>query len=341
MPMSLAAPPITDCTPLRSMRSVAARLGALLAPLRPSPGAAARARVLPVPLPFPCSLSRVVLSAARALPPPAAARLGAVPRPRPRSLPRAPRPIICAYLWALPLSPPAPRSALPWPAPCSACAPSPPSGITRQASGCRRSCGSVTPGGVRTGAGGQTGRGLPSRKAAVGGVRLGWAGVGVAGVGVGAVLRALRAPCCGCGGPRRGARGPRRGHPLRLRRAGGRGLVCRGRSLARWGCGLSPPCAWGGLPGARRQGLRPGRWGRSPQPALASRSMAQGRQGPSGATRPAARPAPLPPPAATPPDPRGSRPRIPWRPGFGSGTGGSGGRPAGGSHRSPTSLLSW
>ena len=34
---------------------------------------------------------------------------------------------------------------------------------------CRRSCGSVTPGGIRTGAGGQTGRGLTSGKAALGG----------------------------------------------------------------------------------------------------------------------------------------------------------------------------
>ena len=74
--MSLAAPPFVDRTPFRSMRSVAARLRALLASLR----------VLPVPLPFPCSLFRVVSPAARALPPSAAAGFGALPSPSPSLL---------------------------------------------------------------------------------------------------------------------------------------------------------------------------------------------------------------------------------------------------------------
>ena len=50
VPMSLAAPPFVNRTPLRSMCSVAARLGALLESLR----------VLPVSLPFRHSVSRVV-----------------------------------------------------------------------------------------------------------------------------------------------------------------------------------------------------------------------------------------------------------------------------------------
>ena len=71
VPMPLAAPTLADRAPLHSLRSVAARLGALLTPLR----------VLPVPLPFPCSLSCVVPSAARALSLSAAAGLGALPTP--------------------------------------------------------------------------------------------------------------------------------------------------------------------------------------------------------------------------------------------------------------------
>ena len=67
--MPLAAPTLADGASLRSMRSVAARLGALLAPLR----------VLPVSLPLPGSLSRVAPSATRALSPSAAAGLGALP----------------------------------------------------------------------------------------------------------------------------------------------------------------------------------------------------------------------------------------------------------------------
>ena len=86
------------------------------------------------------------------------------------------------------------------------------------------------------------------------GVRLGGAGVGVAGVGVGAVLRALPALRCSCGGSRRGAWGPRLGHPPRWWRAGGRG---RGRGVACWGCGLSSLRAWGPLwgQGGRARGL--------------------------------------------------------------------------------------
>ena len=67
--MPLAAPTLADRAPLHSTRSVAARLGALLAPLR----------VLPVPLPFPRSLSRVVPPATRALSPFAVAGLGTLP----------------------------------------------------------------------------------------------------------------------------------------------------------------------------------------------------------------------------------------------------------------------
>ena len=67
--MPLAAPPLADRAPLHSTRSVAARLGAMLAPLRD----------LPVPLPFLRSLSRVVPPAARALSFFAAAGVGTLP----------------------------------------------------------------------------------------------------------------------------------------------------------------------------------------------------------------------------------------------------------------------
>ena len=67
--MPLAAPPLADRAPLHSTRSVAARLGALLALLRD----------LPVPLPFLRSMSRVVPPANRALSPFAAAGLGTLP----------------------------------------------------------------------------------------------------------------------------------------------------------------------------------------------------------------------------------------------------------------------
>ena len=159
VPMPLAAARFADCAPLHSMRVVAACLGALLAPLR----------VLPVPLPFPCSVSRVVPSAAHALSPRAAAGLGALSTPSPSLL------AACAQACPLCLSlgtPPVasrPRSVFPWPAPCPACALSPPSRITRRASCCHCSCGSATPGCVRSGAEWRTGRGSPVGKAVLGG----------------------------------------------------------------------------------------------------------------------------------------------------------------------------
>ena len=67
--MPLAAPTLAHRSSLRSMRSVAAHLGALLAPLP----------ALPVPWPLPGSLPRVAPSAAHALSPSAAAGLGALP----------------------------------------------------------------------------------------------------------------------------------------------------------------------------------------------------------------------------------------------------------------------
>ena len=107
----------------------------------------------PGPVPAPCPESRRPLLA---LCPP--------PLLRPCSLPRVPWPAPCARSWALPLSPPVPRSALPWLARSSACAPSPPSWITRRASRCLCSCGSVTPGGEHSGAGGRTCRAHPGGK---------------------------------------------------------------------------------------------------------------------------------------------------------------------------------
>ena len=69
VPMPLAAPTLAHRPSLRSMRSLAARLGAVPAPLR----------ALPVPWPLPGSLPLVAPSAARALSPSADAGLGASP----------------------------------------------------------------------------------------------------------------------------------------------------------------------------------------------------------------------------------------------------------------------
>ena len=132
--------------------------------------------------------------------------------------------------------------------------------------------------------------------------------------------------------------------PLRLRQPSAMRLVpapglppvsaaCRGpRSGPRRGLlGLrSPlPASLGPPTEAGRRGLLLGRRGRSPRLAQAP--------GPGAA----ARPAPPPLPASAPRAPRGSPPSTPGRRWSGSGTGGGGGRLAGGSHRSLPSLLSW
>ena len=125
----------------------------------------------PGPFPAPCPESRRPLPAP--CPPPLL---------RPCSPPRVPWPAPCACSWALPLSPPVPRSAPPWLVRSSACAPSRPSWITRRASPFLCSCGSVWPGGERSGAGGRTCRVRPGGKG-LGGNGLGglvWVWVGLA-----------------------------------------------------------------------------------------------------------------------------------------------------------------
>ena len=248
--MPLAAPTLADRAPLHSMRSVVACLGALLAPLC----------VLPVPLPFPGSLSRVVPAAARALSPSAAAGLGTLPALSPSLL------AACAQACSLRLSlgsPPVSSNPL-FRAPVAGTLPRlravPPlpdhaPGVLlppqlrqrdtwRRTLGCR---GADVP--------------RPSRReGGLGGVRLGGAGVAVAGVGVGAVLGALPALRCGCGGPRRGARGPRGVRPPRPRRAGGCGVAGRGGGAARRGRDLGSLCT---LPALLCScgGSRRGAWG--------------------------------------------------------------------------------
>ena len=126
--------------------------------------------------------------------------------------------------------------------------------------------------------------------------------------------------------------------PLAMRPVPAPGLppvsaACRGpRSGPRRGSlGLrSPlPARLGPPPGAGRQGLLLGRRGRSPQLGQASRA------GGGGPTSTAA--------SASLRSSRSARapPSTPGRRGSGSGTGGGCGRPAGGSHRSLPSLLSW
>ena len=190
----------------------------------------------------------------------------------PRSLQRVPSPAPCVCPWALSLSPPVPRSALPWLAPCPACVRPPPSRITHRAPCCRCSCGSVTPGGERSGAWGRMCRVRPVTKAAMGGKLLGGPCVGVALVGVGAVSRAPPATRCGYSGSRRGARGPRGVRPARPRRAGGRGVAGGNGGGARRGCGLNSLCTLPaplcgrGSPQQGARGLRRGhlsRWRRA------------------------------------------------------------------------------
>ena len=128
----------------------------------------------PCPCPFPalCPASRRLLltlwPAPCAYPPPLPLPLVPCPCPCLFSLSCASWPVPCVRPWALLLSPPVPRSALVWPVPCPCRALSPPSWITRRASRCRGSRGSVTPGGVRVGAGRRTGRDVPLGKAASG-----------------------------------------------------------------------------------------------------------------------------------------------------------------------------
>ena len=154
VPMPLAALTFAHCSSRRSMRSGAACLGAVLAPLR----------ILPVPWPLPSSVLRVVPSAARALSPSAAAGLGALPAFSPLLLAACPlaRPLRVS-LGTPPVASCRPLR-LPWLAPCRACAPSAPSWITRRASCCLCSRGSETPGGERSGAGGRTCRVRPVGK---------------------------------------------------------------------------------------------------------------------------------------------------------------------------------
>ena len=301
-----------------------------------------------------------------------------VPSPllRPCSLPRVPWPARCACSWALPLSPPVPRSALPWLARSSACAPSPLSWITRRASCCLCSCGSAMPGGERSGAGGRTCRVRPGGKGlggkGFGGLVWVWMGLAwaryyapslptaaaAAAAGEAPVARAGSFPCfhgvLGAAAWQHLARPSRSPlqlrQPLAMRPVPAPGLppvsaACRGpRSGPRRGSlGLrSPlPARLGFRPGAGRQGLLLGRGGRSPRPAQAPGSTAWCQQRPPGAAQLAARPAPPPPPASAPRAPRRSLPSTPGRRGGESGTGGGGGRPAGGSHLSLPSLLSW
>ena len=212
--MPLAAPTLADRVSPHSMCSVAARFGALLAPLR----------ALPVPVPFPGSLSCVVPPAAHALSPSAAAGLRTLSALSPSLL------ATCAQACPLRLSlgiPPV-ASCPPLRAPVAGTLPRlravrpfpdhapgvrlPPQ--LRQRDAGRRTLG-------RRGA--DVPR--PPRREWFGGERLGSAGVGVGGVGVGAVLDALPAHCCCCGGPRRGALGPRGVCPPSLWRAGGRSVT--------------------------------------------------------------------------------------------------------------------
>ena len=256
VPMPLAAPTLADRAWVCLMRSVAARLGTLLAPLR----------VLPVPLPLPGSLSRFAPSAARALSPSAAAGIGALPAFAPSLL--AACALNCPLCVSLGTAPVA--SCLPLRAPVAGTLPRlravPPlsdhaPGVllplqVRQHDPRRRTLG-------RRGA--DVPR--PPRGERLGGERLMVAGVGVAGVGLGAVLCALPATHCGCGGSRRGV-GARAGSVPRARGVPGAAARPAGAVERLAGAAVSTPCALpappsaaavspGGAPGARSGAIPP------------------------------------------------------------------------------------
>ena len=253
VPMPLAAPTLADRAPIHSMHCVAACLGALLAPLC----------VLPVPLPLPGSLSRVAPSAARALSPSAAAGLGALPAISPSLL------AACALACPLrvPLGTPAVASCPPLRAPVAGtlprlCAvrplPDHAPGVLlppqlRQRDARRRTLGHRGADVPRP----------PCGEGGPGGVQLWGAGMGVAGIGVGAVLGALPALRCGCGGPP----SPRGVRPPRPQCAGGRGVAGWCGGAARRSRGLGPlrtlPAQVCGCGGSRR-GARGPRWGHPP-----------------------------------------------------------------------------
>ena len=130
------------------------------APGHPRPGLPARPPSL-APLHAPGRPARAPARPSRALAP---SRLPALSRAVrcPRSVPL--RCCALAPCRVCPGPPPVPGFALPWLARSSACAPFPPSWITRRVSRCLCSCGSVTPGGERLGAGGRTCRVRPGGK---------------------------------------------------------------------------------------------------------------------------------------------------------------------------------
>ena len=222
VPLPLAAPVLAHRPPLSSMRPVAARLGALPAPLR----------ALPVPWPLPGALPCVAPSAARALPLCAAAGLGAPSVFAPLLLAACAlaRPLRVPLGTSPVASCPPPRAPVAGTLPCLRAVPSFLLPLQlRQRDARRRTLG-------------RRGVDMPRPPPGewLGKERLGGAGVGVGGVGVDAVLRALPAHCCCCGGRRRGARGPRGARPPRLWRAGGRGVSGRGGGAARRGRGCNP-----------------------------------------------------------------------------------------------------
>ena len=241
-----------------------------------------------------CAVYRVSSSAACALacplclPTSAAAGLGALPVPLPSLL--AACALACPLRSSLDAHPVAFRSSLR--APVAGTLPRPravppTSWITHRASYCRCSCGSVMPGGVRVGAGGQTGRGLPLGKACLGGYGLG----GLVWVWLGLVWARYLAPSLPSAAA---AAAP--GEALGAR---ARPVPCAGGvpEAAAWPTGagarlaraaVPAPCAPGAPLRAGRQGPRPERRGRPPRPAQAPGLAARGWRGPPGAARPVA-----------------------------------------------------
>ena len=221
LPVPWVPPPVTQALacPLSHCLSLCyLHLGALPAPLR--------AFLCPGSFPAPCPESRRPLPA---LCPPQLLR--------PCSLPRVPWPAPCACSWALPLSPPVPRSAHPRLARSSACALSPPSWITRRASRCLCSCGSVTPAASARAPGGGRAASAPGGRAWGGTAWGGWCGRGRGWRGRGT----SRPPC-----PLLLLRRPPARRPWPVRGPSPNFVAC-------WGPRRGRPRLWRGSPGPRSQ----------------------------------------------------------------------------------------
>ena len=282
---------------------------------------------LPVPLPVPCACPPLLPQAVAPCPCPCCLLLPRTPWPFPCVRPLAPlclRPprVPALFLRLLP-QPPLSSASRPAPPglPPPFLDPAPPQ--LRQRDAPRRALGRRGADGLRN----------PFWEGYLGGLRLSVAGVGVAGIGVGAVFGALPALRCGRGSPWRSARS--------LCGARARAGHVRGADAWLVGAAAAAPCASRALPGGGPVGAAVWAAGAASRAWAGSRAGGSGSLGaawgclagsPTGTTASASC--------------RSSRcagvsPAHPGETGERERAGGGSGCPAGGSHQSQTSRLSW